>query len=200
MSSKPLTFATTLILPAALLTLAGCATPPANPLATQSSPTLAGGLPVLKTVTEKAVVVSVVPAERTLALRSKAGTTTTAKAAPQVSNYGQFQAGERVKATVTKAAAIFLVKNGPPPSAGAGVVVAGPAEAGQAAAVTLATTDSPGKAIKVDPSYRLMTVEYADATTKEFKVPLPNTLENVQKGDAVVVRTTEPLAIQVEPK
>jgi hypothetical protein len=38
------------------------------------------------------------------------------------------------------------------------------------------------------------------AITREFKVPLPNTLENVQKGDAVVVRSTEPLAMRVERK
>jgi hypothetical protein len=184
------------LIPAALLALAGCATPPANPLAAQSNPTLAGGLPVVETFTEKAAVTSVVPAHRTLALRSKAGNTTTCKAAPQVADYDQIQAGEQVKATITDAVAIFLAKNGPPPSAGVGVEVAGPQPGG----VVLQTTDSSGKVTKVDPSYRLLTVQYADGSTKQFKVPLPNTLENVQKGDAVVVRATEPLAIRIERK
>ena len=184
------------LIPAALLALAGCATPPANPLAAQSNPTLAGGLPVIETFTEKAAVTSVVPAQRTLALRSKAGNTTTCKSAPQVSDCDQIQVGEQVKATITDAVAIFLAKNGPPPSAGAGVTVTGT----QPGEVVLQTTDSSGKVTKVDPSYRLLTVQYADGSTKQFKVPLPNTLENVQKGDAVVVRATEPLAIRVERK
>jgi hypothetical protein len=200
MKTKTLKFAATIIIPAALLALTGCKTPPVNPLATESSPTLAGGLPVVGTFCEKAVVTSIIPGERTLALRSDAGKTLTCKAAPQVANFSQLQAGDRVKATVTDATALFLAKNGPPPSAGAGVVVPGSAEAPQSAKVVLQTTDFPGKITKVDPSYRLMTVEYANGGTKEFKVPLPATLESVKPGDEVVVRATELLAICVQPR
>jgi hypothetical protein len=196
MSTNLIKLAGVTLIPAALLALAGCATPPANPLAAQSNPSLAGGLPVVETFTQKAAVTSRAPAERTLALRSKAGDTITCKVAPQVADYDQIQVGEQVKATITDAVAIFLVKNGPPPNAGAGVEVAGT----QAGSLVLLTTDTSGKLTKVDPSYRLLTVEYANGSTKEFKVPLPNTLENLQKGDAVVVRATEPLAIRVERK
>jgi hypothetical protein len=199
MKTKTLKIAVTVILPAALLALAGCKTAPANPLASQNSPALAGGLPIVHTFCEKAVVTSVVPVERTLVLRSKAGNTITCKAAPQVSNYSQLQAGDRVKATVTDAVAIFDLKEGPLPSAAAGVEVAGSAEAVQPARVVLQTTDTRGKATSVDRSYRLMTVQYADGTSKEFKVPLPATLKHVHKGDEVVVRATEPLAIYVKP-
>ncbi len=196
MNTNTVKLAAITLIPAALLALAGCATPPPNPLAAQTSPTLAGGLPVVETITEKAAVTSVVPAQRTLALRSMAGITTTCKAAFQVANYDQIQIGDQVNATLTDAVAIFLVKNGPPPSAGAGVTVTGT----QPGEVVLQTTDSPGKVTKVDPSYRLLTVKYADGSTKQFKVPLPNTLENMQKGDAVVVRATEPLVIRIERK
>lgn len=179
-----------------MLAFSGCGTPPANPLATQSDPSLAGGMAVeTKTSKEKAVVTDLVPAQSTLTLRSSAGTTTRCKVAPQVVNLGQIQVGEKVNATLTDAAAIFLVKIGPPPNAGAGVTVVGTHEAGQPASVVLQTTDAQAKVINVDRSYRLVKLEYADGSRKEFKVPLPDTLLNVQKGDEAVVRTTEPLAI-----
>ena len=200
MKAKTLKLAATLILPTAWLALAGCKTPPANPLATQSSPSLAGGRVVVRTSQEKAEVTELVPSQTTLALRSSAGTTTRCKVAPEVTNLGQIQVGQKVEATLGDAVAIFLVKNGPPPNAGAGVTLTGPAEAGQPASVVLMTTDSRAKVYNVDRSYRLLKLEYADGSRKEFKVPLPDTLVDVQKGDEAVVRTTEPLAICLMPR
>ncbi len=200
MKTNTLKLAATLIVPTALLGLAGCKSPPANPLTTQSSPSLAGGFPVVQTFTEKMVVTSVSPAQRTVALRSDEDKTVTCKAAPQVANFDQLQPGEKVKATFTDALSIFLVKNGSPPDAGAGVEVTGATEAGQPAKVRLATTDNRAKVDQLDRSYLMLKLEYGDGTKKEFKIPLPNTLENVQKGDEVVVRATEPLALCVEPR
>ena len=159
---------------------------------TEHSPTLAGGMTVVKTFDEKAMVTSVIPVERTLALRSNAGKTITCKAAPQITNFGQLQVGTRVKATITDAVAIFPTKNGPPPSAGPGVAVGGES-------VVLQTQDYSGKATRVDRSYRLLTVQDANGGTKQFKVPLPDTLKNVLVGDEVVVRTVQPLLIRAEP-
>jgi hypothetical protein len=200
MKTKTLKLAATVIIPAALLVLSGCGTPPANPLATQSSPSLAGSRVVVQTSDQKAEVTEIVPGRSNLALRSSAGTTTQCKVAPQVENLSQIQVGSRVKATLTDAVAIFLVKNGPPPSAGAGVTVTGPAEAGQPGSVLLTTTDSRAKVINVDRSYRLLKLEYADGSRQEYKVALPDTLLDVQKGDEAVVRTTEPLAICLKTK
>jgi hypothetical protein len=195
MKTKTLQYVATTLLPAVLLGLAGCGTAPVNPLAIEQSPTLAGGTTVIETFSEKADVTSLVSSRRTLPLRSEAGNTITCKAAPQVANFDQIQVGARVEATITELTALFLAKNGPPPSAGPGVEVES-----QTAGVVLQTTDSRAKATKVDRSYRLLTVEYANGSTKEFKVPLPHTLKNVQPGDEVVVRSTEPLAIRLEPE
>jgi hypothetical protein len=195
MNTKTLRFAATAVFPAAVLALTGCGTPPVNPLATQSSPALAGGRVVIQTSQEKAVVTQLMPAQSAMDLRSPAGTTTTCKVAPQITDASQIQVGARVKATLTDAVAIFLAKNGPPPSAGAGVTVSGPPEAGQTASVVLQTTDSRAKVYSVDRSYRLLRLEYPDGSRKEYKVALPDTLEDVEKGDEAVVRTTEPLAI-----
>lgn len=195
MKTKTLRFAATALIPAAWLGLAGCGTAPVNPLATHSSPALAGGLPVVESFDQKAQVTSLVPEQRTVALRSKKGNTITCKAAPQVANYSQLRVGDLVKATITDAVTIFPVKNGPPPSAGAGVEVAG-----QPASVVLQTTDARAKVFQVDRSYRMLTVDYGDGSMKQFKIPLHHTLKNVRKGDEVVVRATEPLALRLEPR
>ncbi len=200
MKTKTLKLAATLLIPTTLLALTGCKSPPANPLATQTSPSLAGGFPVVETFTEKMVVTSVAPAQRTVALRTEEGNTITCKAAPQVANFSQLQAGEKVKATFTDALSIFLVKVGPLPDAGAGVEVTGSAEGGQPSSVRLATTDTRAKVFQLDRSYLMLKLEYGDGSKKEFKIPLPNTLENVQKGDEVVVRATEPLALCVKAR
>ena len=199
MKTMTLRIAAILILPAGLLAVAGCKSAPPNPLAHHGSPTLAGGLPVVDTFTEKVAVTSIVPGDRKLALRTRKGNTINCKAAPQVTNFSQLQVGDNVQATITDAVAIFPLKAVQPPSAGPGVEVAGPA-AGQPGSVVLQTTDARARVTKIDRSYRLLTVEYANGGTKDFKVPVPRaTLKKVQKGDEVMVRATEPLAIQIEP-
>lgn len=200
MKTKTLWFAATALIPAALLALAGCGTTPPNPLALQASPTLAGGITIVETHDTKAMVDTIILSQRMLVLRGEDGVTIRCKAAPQVSNFGQLQIGERVKATITDAVALFPVKNGPPPSAAAGVVVAGPLEGGRTADVVLQTLDYRARVIGLDVSYRLLTLEYAVGTTKTFKFPLGVKVEHLQKGDEVVVRTTDPLAISVEPR
>ena len=195
MKTKTLKFAATALITSAWLALTGCGTAPVNPLATQSSPALAGGLPVVETFDQKAQVTSLVPEQRTLALRTEEGNTITCKAAPQVANFSQLWVGDKVKVTITDAVAIYLVKNGPPPSAGAGVEVTG-----QPATVVLQTTDSPGRVFQVDRSYRMLRVDYGNGSMKEFKIPLHHPLKHVQKGDEVVVRATEPLALRVESR
>jgi hypothetical protein len=200
MNTRTIKLSATSLVPAIFLVFSGCGTTPPNPLATQSSPSLAGGRVVIQTSHEKAEVTELVAGKSELALRSPAGTTTRCKVAPEVANLGQVQVGSRVKATLTEAVAIFPVKNGPPPSAGAGVTVTGPAAAGQPASVVLQTTDIRAKVYSVDRSYRLLRLEYADGSLKEYKVALPDTLENVEKGEEVVVRSTEPLVICLTPK
>ena len=185
---------------ATLLALTGCHTPPANPLETQSSPSLAGGRVVIQTSCEKAEVTDFVASKSEVALRSSAGTTSRCKVAPQVANLSQIQVGEMVKATLSDAVAIYLVKNGPPPNAGVGVTITGPAEAEPQRSVVLLTKDSRAKVYSVDRSYRLIKLEYPDGTRTEYKVNLPDTLEDVAKGDEAIVRSTEPLAICLKTK
>jgi len=186
--------------PAALLALIGCKTPPPNPLATQTSPSLMGTRMVLQTSHQKAEVTELAPGKSDLTLRSSAGTTMRCKIAPEVNNLSRIHVGAKVKVTLSEAVAVFLLRNGVPPSAGEGVTVTGTAPSGRAAPVVLQTTDTQAKIFKVDRSYRLLKLEYADGSRKEYKFPLSDTLENIQKGDEALVRTTQPLVICLKAK
>lgn len=198
MRSKAIQHLAATFVPAALLALTGCKTPP-NPLATQTSPSLAGARIAVQTFREKAVVTELAQGKGELSLRTSAGTTR-CKIAPGVENLDHIQNGTKVKATLSEVAAVFLLKNDTPPSAGVGVTVTGASPSDQTASVVLQATDARAKVINVDRSYRLLKLEYADGSRKEYKVPLPDTLENIQKGDVALVRTTEPLVICLKTK
>ncbi len=199
MKTNPIKHLAATFVPAALLAVTGCKTPP-NPLATQTTPSLTDGRTLVETSHKKAVVAELVPGNSELALRSSSGAMTRCKIAPQVENRTQIHVGARVNATLTDRVTVFLPKNGTPPDPGTGVTVTGTAPNGQAANVVLQTTDARAKVLNVDRSYRLLKLEYEDGRTKEYKFPLPDTLENIQKGDEALVRTTEPLAICLKAK
>jgi len=165
-----------------LLALTGCESLPRNPLPTQTSPSLAGARIVVQTSHEKARVTELVPDKSELTLRSSAGTTTRCRIALEVENLNQIQAGAKVKATLSKAVAVFLLKNGTPPSAGAGVTVTGTPPGGQAASVVLQTTDTRATVSKVDRSYRLLKLEYADGAGTNTSFRCPTRWRTCKKG------------------
>jgi len=198
---------------AGVLTLTGCWTAPTVLAPPAGNPSLAGSMVVVETVKYRATVQSVDASQRKLILKLPDDTTTTCKLGPQIANIDRIKQGDAVKAFVSDQYAVFLVKNGPLPSAGQGVLAEWPAKADEVpvyvapagaatnampAGVVLITQDFSARVISADRSYRLLKLEYADGKTKIFKVPLPFTLENVQKGDDLIVRTTEAMAIRLE--
>jgi hypothetical protein len=185
--------------PASMLALTGCWTPPTQLASPSGNPSLAGAWAIVETAQYTATVNSVDASQRKVVLRRPDGTTSACKFGPDVVNFNQIQAGDKVKVKVADELAIFLVKNGPLPSAGTGVLVAGAPTGSMPAGLVVETTDSTARVIGVDRSYRLLTLEYADGKTKTVKVPLPNTLEHVNKGDDVVVRATERMVLEVKP-
>jgi len=50
------------------------------------------------------------------------------------------------------------------------------------------STDMKARVILVDRSYRLLEVMYEDGHTQSFKIPLPDTMDTVTRGDNVLVR------------
>jgi hypothetical protein len=58
--------------------------------------------------------------------------------------------------------------------------------------------ETDAKVLMVDPSYRLLTLQYRDGHTETFKVGLDVKLLRMEPGDDVVVRAVETVALQVQ--
>jgi len=54
------------------------------------------------------------------------------------------------------------------------------------------------KVLSVDPSYRLLTLQYPNGQAQTFKVGLDVKLLEMEPGDIVVIRTMELIALRVE--
>lgn len=192
MNSRTRKLSILVILPVAL-SLIGCWTDPARLKPATGSPSFVGGMVVVNSRDVTAMVESVDANRRELVLSHADGILSTNIAGPAVINFDRIKAGDEVKASIGTETGVFVVKNGPLPSAGGGVLVEGAAKEENPAGVLVATHDISARVIAANRSHRLLTLKYAGDEVKTFKVPLPFTLEHVQVGDNVVVRTAAPL-------
>jgi hypothetical protein len=188
-----------LFLPAACL-LAGCWTNPAKPPVATADPSFAGGIVFNDEFDSTASVTSVNQDTRQIVLTFKDGTSSTNIAGPEVINFYQIKAGDHVKAHIGVEYGIFLIKNGQPPTASSSVLFAGAAKGETPAGLMVTTHDVTAQVLEADRSYRLLTLKFADGHVKTFKVPLPYTLERVDPGDNVVLRTTDTVALRLAPQ
>jgi hypothetical protein len=60
------------------------------------------------------------------------------------------------------------------------------------------TLEADAKVLSVDPSYRLLTLQYPNGQAQTFKVGLNVKLLEMEPGDIVVIRTMELIALRVE--
>jgi len=52
------------------------------------------------------------------------------------------------------------------------------------------------RVLAVDPSYRLLKLQYPDGENETIKVPLGTKLEQMEAGDSVVIRPVEVIALR----
>jgi hypothetical protein len=164
------------------LTLTGCWTPPNANVQPKGEPRLIqSGIPV-ESQKKSATVESVDASQRVVNLKLADGTTTTCKVGPQVTDFGQLRSGDKVKVTLAEKLTVYVLKDGRLPVAG------GKDE----------TIYSNAKVQSVDPSYRLLTLQYLNGQTEVFKVGLDAKVLEMQPGDDVVLHITEIKAVDIE--
>ena len=105
----------------------------------------------------------------------------TCNSGPQVANIHQIRAGDKVQATVAQELTTYVLKNGQVPGTG------GKPE----------TLEADAKVLSVDPSYRLLTLQYPNGQAQTFKVGLDVKLLEMEPGDIVVIRTMELIALRI---
>ena len=166
------------------LTLTGCWTPPKANVQPAGKPGLIqGGIPVA--VIQYPVTVDAVDAsQRTITLKHADGSTKTFHVGPTVNNLDQVKVGDVVKATVKAELSVYILDHGRLPGAD-----------GTSRARTI---NFNAKVLTVDPSYRLLTLQFTNGQNLTIKAGLNVRLEKMAPGDDVVMRSNEVTAIEIK--
>lgn len=166
-----------------LVLLAGCWTPPnANVQPPGQARLIQSGIGTAP-VRESATVTSITNSDRTLALDFSNGPAWIFKVDPKVKNFDQVKAGDRVKVTVTEELAVYVLENGR-----------------LADGTTAETLGVNAKVLQVDPSYRILTLQYPNGRLEKVKPGQGTRMEQMAPGDSVVVRFGEVTAIRIKKK
>ena len=112
---------------------------------------------------DSATVEAVDPAARTIALRVHGNRLAACRIGPRVRYWGELRTGDQVQATIRDVLTVYVARSGSPD---ASVLV-------------------------VDPSYRVLTVQYPNGQREGFKVGLRTRMDGIEAGDSVAIRPVE---------
>jgi hypothetical protein len=148
--------------------------------------------------TATATVQSVDTAKRTVELKMPDGKVKTFKLGKEVRNFDQIKVGDQVKTTYVDELTVFLRKADVPPSSEEVTNVMLAPKGAKPGVIAADTTQMSAKIMAVDAKKRTVTLMGPEGNSKTLKVAKTVNLKGVKKGDDVVVRYTEALAILVE--
>ena len=181
MKNKLINWFPSVLMSVLALAAAGCWTPPnANVQPKANAGLIQDGISV-EAVEYPATVQAIDSGARTITLAGPDGMTMTYKAGFKVKRFDEVRVGDKVKATVTQDLAVYVLENGRMPDG-----------------ATAESLGVRGRVLLVDPSYRLLTVQYANGSSQTFKPSLQTKLKEMQPGDSVVVKPAELTAIKVK--
>lgn len=169
----------------ATVLLAGCWTPPSAEVQPRGPSGLIQKGVAVESAVELAIVQSVDPDTRMIALRDPAsGETRAYRAGPKVHRLNRFTPGTKVRATIVEELTVYVSREGLGPPG---------AEADRSDA-------SHAKVLSVDPSYRLLTLQTRAGQTKTVKVGLTAKLRQMQPGDDVVMQPLELVSLSARKR
>jgi hypothetical protein len=137
--------------------------------------------------------------KRTVALKGPRGNVVVLKAGPEVKNFNQVKIGDRVTANYFESTAIFVRKPNEPPFAEevSAVQLAAPGERPGVSAVE--TVEVTALVEEIDYKNRTVTLRGPQRTATLKVDKNVKRFDEVKKGDELVVRHTEAMAITVQP-
>jgi hypothetical protein len=137
--------------------------------------------------------------KRTVDLKGPKGNVVQLKVGPDVKNFNQVKVGDRVTTKYYESTAIFVRKPNEPPFAeeARGVQVAAPGQ--KPGAVAVDTMEMTARVEDINYKTRTVTLRGPQQKTKTFKVGQDvKRFNEVKKGDEIVIRHTEAIAIDVK--
>ena len=152
----------------------------------------------IDTVTATDTVKSIDHVARTVTLESPNGWPQKYKAGPEVINFDQIHVGDKVRATVAEALAVSVRKAGASPNVGDTFAVSLAPKGAKPGMFIANTVEATSKIEAIDPANRTITLEQLADRPKTIKLAPGVIVSDLKKGDGVVVRYTEALALYVE--
>ena len=184
-------------IPALMLAVAGYAQESTATTKPKAKPGAEGAIEV-GAITTISKVTAVDPAKRTVTITNPEGVTNTYKLGKNVRNFAQIKVGDDVKATLLESVAVTVRKSSALPDAsGRGVIAVAPKGA-MPGVIMAKTRQITAKIVSVDTQTRTVTVEGPGGGMPTIKVGPNVKLDELQKGDDVTLRVTDPLAIRLE--
>lgn len=165
------------------LALAGCWTPPtANVQPKGQAGLIQSGIMVESVKTNMTVVG--IDDDSTITLQPAYGAPVKYPLAPKVKHLRKVQVGDMVEPTMKESLDVYCLVNGrlPAPDGGTGGEV----------------INANAKVLLVDPSYRLLTLQYPDGSSETFKPGTDAKLLQMAPGDSVVVQPVEVTALSIQ--
>jgi hypothetical protein len=164
------------------LVLTGCWTPPNANVQPKGEPRLIQSGVSATDYHARATVQTVDIGARVLGLKLDDGTMLSCTVGPLVPHFDQIQPGDRIKVTLAEKLAVYVLRDGRMRGAD-----------GQEETIPFIA-----RVQTVDPSYRLLTIQYRNGQTTELKTDLDAKLLEMQPGDAVVLQSAEATEIRIE--
>jgi len=157
-----------------------------------------GGV-VVDVVELRARVDAVDPAKRLVTVTGPAGNTVVLKAGPEVRNLDQIKAGDQLVVKHYESVALFVRKSGEAPAAGEAAAVQVAPRGAKPGVVMVDTVEVTATVEAIDYQKRTATLKGPEGKTRTIKVdPSMKRFSEVKKGDQVVMRMTEAVAISVQ--
>jgi hypothetical protein len=162
--------------------LTGCWTPPNANVQPPGEPRLIqSGIPG-ELFHDQATVRTVDADKQLLGLKLSDGRWLDCHISPQVKTPRPLQPGDRIKVTLSGKLAVYVLHDGEMPVAGGSNEV----------------VNCFAKVQSVDPSYRLLTLQYSSGETTVLKAALGTKLEEIKPGDSVKLESAEAVEIHIE--
>jgi hypothetical protein len=156
-----------------------------------------GGV-IIDTATMTAKVSAVDPATRKVTLVEPSGKQTVITCGPEVINFDQIHVGDELKATVESKLVVFMKTPGAPSTDGRITAIAGAAKGDTPAAAGMDTVQVTATVSSVDQKARRATLRFPDGRSTTVPIRPDVDLTKVSKGDQVVIRKTDAVAVVVE--
>ena len=172
------------LLPVVAATLTGCWTPPNGNVQPVGKPGLIQGDIPVQVVQDPVTVVAVDAGQRTITLKHRDGSTKTFIVNPTVNNFDQVKVGDQIRADVKAELSVYILENGR---------LTNPDGSTRAK-----TINFNAKILLVDPSYRLLTLQFTNGQKLTIKAALNVQLEKMVPGDDVVMRSNEITGITIK--